>query len=298
MDTKGDIAAGRAAATVRELIAKNAALLLVSALGWAFLSGPTLRRLALFWYEDPDFSHGFLVAPIALWILFRERRWLESRGRGSALGLAFLSGSLVVFALGDLSLVNFFQRVGSWGMLVGAFWFLFGWEPLRRHPFPWFFLLFAIPPPFEILSPIRLGLKRFATQLAADVTALAGVPAIPDGNVLVAAGSRLEVADACSGIRSLFAMLATAVLFAHLFRTGVPLGTLLAASAVPIVVLWNSLRVVAIALALAWFDVDLAHGAAHEAIGLAVFALGVASLYILWSFYAWLVRWRPRPEAP
>ncbi|MGQ9591747.1 MAG: exosortase/archaeosortase family protein, partial [Planctomycetota bacterium] len=247
---------------------------------------------------DPDFSHGFLVPPIALWLLFREGRWLEAEGRGSALGLAFLSASLVLFALGDLSLVNFFQRAGSWGMLVGAFWFLFGWEPLRRHPFPWFFLLFAIPPPFEILSPIRLGLKRLATQLAADITSLAGVPAIPDGNVLVAAGTRLEVADACSGVRSLFAMLATAVLFAHLFRTGLPLGTLLAASAVPVVVLWNSLRVVSIALALAWFEVDLAHGAAHEAIGFAVFGLGVASLYLLWTFYAWLVRRRPRPEAP
>jgi exosortase len=248
-----------------------------------------IRGLVTFWAEDPDFSHGFLIVPISVVILYQRRAdWLDLPAQKSYLGGLLLVGSMALFVIGHLSLINTFQRVGAWGAVVGGVWLLFGWKSLRQQAFALFFLLFAIPPPFQILSPLRLALKDFATRLTWDFVGLLGVEVTPMGNTLLLGDHKLEVADACSGIRSLMAIVATAVLMAYLFRTGVLKGALVTLTAVPVVILVNVLRVAIIVLVLAWFEIDLSEGWVHDFLGIMVFVVAIGSLYVILRFYDWL----------
>jgi exosortase len=272
----------------------QAVSLCLCAAAFLFLFWPTLASLVAFWVEDPDFSHGFLIPVVSGAILFTNRESLAGMKAERALtGLAVFLISLFLFFIGYLSLTNIFQRLGVWGALAGAVWFLFGTASVRAVSFPLLFLLAAIPPPFVILTPIRLALKGIATRLSADTLSILGQSAVPEGNVLALGEHRLEVADACSGIRSLMAIVSTAVLFAYLFKTGLVKGILLTLIAIPITVVINVLRVVVIAFALGKFDVDLTSGAAHELIGLAVFSLSLVLIYFCWRFCEWFSGWKP-----
>ncbi len=284
--------------TVARRIRNDALLYTAAAIGGVLLFWPTLTKLFNHWMNEPDFSHGFVIVGVSGAILVANRRELGSMtGRRSLAGLAFLVASLLLYFLGYRTMTNVFERLGLWGALVGSVWFLFGTKFLFARPFPYFYLLFCIPPPFVVLSPLRLALKTFATQLSSDVLVLMGIPAIAEGNVLALSDCRLEVADACSGIRSLMAITATAVLMAYLFRAGILKGAILTVIAIPVTILVNVLRLVVVASALTEFQVDLTTGWPHELVGFAVFGVSLVFLYAGYRFLDWWFRWRPVTEA-
>ena len=259
---------------------------------------PTLLGLVGSWRDDPDFSHGFLIPAIAAFL------WVKGTGdarqlavRPSSWGLVPFVGSILLFFAGRLSHTNAVERLAAWGALAGAAWALLGATVLRAKAFPLCFLLLAIPPPQLLLGPLRLGLKTLATRIAADVLAATGHVAVPEGNVLVLEGHRFEVADACSGVRSLMAIVATAVLLAFVFRSGWWKGAVLTLIAVPVTVLINVVRIVFVAWALVVPGLDVTSGLPHEALGAAVFVLGLGLLLATRRFLDWLCRWRPEERA-
>jgi len=279
--------------TVADWLRRGALPLALAGTAYLVLSWPALVELASFYGEDPDFSHGFLVPLISAAILWSNRSTLGALpARPSAAGLASVVFFLGVFFVGHLTRTNIIQRVALWGVLTSGCWAACGPALLKAKPFPFLFLALAIPPHHALLSSIRLGLKSYATMISADVLALLGVVATPQGNVLVVDQHRLEVADACSGIRSLMAIIATAFLFAYLFRTGALRGTLLVMTAIPVTILVNVLRIVIVAVALVRVDIDLTAGLSHQTLGLIVFCVSVAALWGSWTFYQWLFRWR------
>src|SRR5690606_25440160 len=154
------------------------------------------------------------------------------------------------------------------------------------------YLLFAVPPPQKVLHPLKLELKELATRASADLLSLGGYAARPEGNVL-SVGSRLfEVADACSGIRSLVAILATATLFAWAARSGWWKGLALVACAVPITVAVNIGRILILVVAWSSWGIDLTTGFLHELLGYAVFASSLVLLWAAWRGIEWLSRWQ------
>ena len=281
--------------TVGQVLQRDRVAILLAAAGWLAFSWPTLRGLFASCLEDPDFSHGLLIPLVSAAILFANRRELARQpARRSLRGLWLFMASIALTLLGALSHTNLVERVGIWGTLVGAVAFLFGRSLLRAKAFPFLFLLLCIPPPFILVAPLRLSLKGLATRMSADLLASLGYAAMPEGNVLAIGTERLEVADACSGIRSLMAVVSTAILFSYLFRAGFLKGALLTACAVPVTVVVNVLRIVIIGVALVSFEVDLTHGTEHETVGFAVFGLSLVLLYGSWLFIDWMFRWKPR----
>jgi exosortase len=269
----------------------NAGALSLALVGFVLLFRNTLAGLLGAWTEDPDFSYGFLVVPISALILFADRKRLATfPARRSWVGLVVLVASLIAFFAGAHTVTDWLERMGLLGSLVGGIWFLLGFPAIRANPFPYFFLIFAIPPPGILLGPSRMALRKFATQLSSEFLLRLGLVAIPEGNTLSLGEHRLEVADACSGIRSLIAILAVAALFAYLFRTGFWKGFLLTAVAVPVTIFNNVLRIVVVAVALDRFHLDLTEGTPHELLSLATFSLSVGCLYISSIFLNWLFR--------
>ncbi len=282
---------GDRSVTVADYLRSHAALVAATSVGFICLFWPVLTWLVGQWSVDPEFSHGFLIPVIAGVVLWANRQRLGRVPAGrSLLGLALVVASVGVYFAGAYGSLNFPQRAGLYGAFIGSVGFVLGWGVIRAAPFPFLYLLFCLPPPAVLLRPLRLELKSMATRTSAETLLALDVPAMPRANVIDIGSRSLEVADACSGIRSLVAITALAVLIAYLLDTGVLQGALLMLTAVPITIAINTLRIVIVGTTLWWFDYDLTEGVVHEALGLGVFLVSLALLWGAARFYAWLFR--------
>ena len=286
--------------TVHSVLLRTRYLWAAAGAGYLLLFWPTLTTFAYDCWETPDYSHCLAIPAICLGIVLANRRELGAvESRRSLIGFAVLVVALLVFFAGyGAGRTNVIERIGLWVSLVAGVWFVFGSKLIVAKPFPFFYLLLAIPPPFVIFDSLRLELQRIATRISGDVLRLSGFDVIVRGNVLQVESELLEVADACSGIRSLFAIVATSVLFAYLFRTGIYKGALIVVTSIPITVAINVLRILIVSVALASFDVDLTEGLIHDGLGLGVFAISLGLLYLSWLLYDWLFPARQRTTAP
>lgn len=245
---------------------------------WALSTG-ILRDLARQWWDDPNYSHGFLVPLFSGWIAWRERATVEALSpRGSALGLVVLLGGIWVLLLGDLAAENFLMRSSLIIILAGLVLFLLGRETFRRFRFPLAFLFFMVPVPAILLYAVTFPLQRFAAEQAAWVLDLLGVPVLLDGNVIQLSQLSLGVTEACSGIRSLISLVAGAVVWAYMVLPRGWLSVAFVACAVPITIVANVGRVVTTGLIATWLGADYAAGSFHELAGWVVYMFALACL--------------------
>lgn len=279
---------GPSESLVRDVLRTHAIAIAACTAGALLLFWPTIVELVSFWENDPDFSHGFLIPIISVAILWANRKAIgEARASSSSTGWIVILASLCVFFIGRAQPWNVAQRLGMWGFLIGALAFGFGWRAVRVKTFPFAFLLLCIPPPFFLLNAIRLALKDFATRIAASLIMYLGMPAATEGNVIIVQEHRFEVADACTGIRSLMAVTTTAILMAYVFRTGMVKGAVLLAASIPITVAANIVRIIIVAIALVKFDIDLTEGTRHEMVGVFTFCLSLILIWFTWLYLQW-----------
>jgi len=286
------------AGTVAEYLRRSipGLTLLAGAMGVLFY--PALKDWAQFCLQEDDFSHCLIIPLISGFLLFSRRREIAQYPvHGSSLGLAAAILSICIFVGGYLFTRNIAQRAGIIGALISIPVFLLGLDVFRRHKFAFLYLFLALPVPFTIHGELRRALQKFATLLSAGLLHSMGVPVINEENILVVDGFRLGVEDACSGIRSLMAIVSTAVLFCFLFRTGLLGGSVLVAISVPVTILVNIIRIVATAYVLSRWDIDLTTGAVHDWTGILLFGLSLALLYANWVFVKWLLKLPPAMKA-
>lgn len=245
----------------------------------AALYWPILVGLATQWWDDPNYSHGFLVPLFSGFLVWRERARLTALvPRGSLPGLAVLIGGLGILILGNIGAENFLMRASLIIVLSGLILFHLGTRVFRILFFPLAFLFFMVPLPAVVFYAVTFPLQRLAAENAAWTLDLLGVPVLLDGNVIHLSQISLGVTEACSGIRSLISLLAGAVAWAYLM---LPLGLIAAGfvlSAIPITIFANAARVVATGLIGQWLGVEYASGFFHEFAGLAVYTFALACL--------------------
>jgi len=182
--------------------------------GWLY-SG-VLPGLVRQWANDEDYSHGFFVLPLAAYFVWERRHQLQQAApRPSAFGLALLVGSLLCFVAGQFGSELFLSRVSLIGVLAGLVLFLAGWQHLRLLAFPLAFLLLMVPIPEILFNRIAFPLQILASQVGEVVMSAGGVPVMREGNVLILPNRTLEVAEACSGIRSLMSLVLLAIVLGY-----------------------------------------------------------------------------------
>jgi exosortase len=153
--------------------------------------------------------------------------------------------------------------------------FLFGWERFRVMTFPLAFLLLMIPLPAIVLNQIAFPLQLVASQVGEFGLNLLRIPVLREGNVLVLPTTSLEVAEACSGIRSLVSLLSLAIVLGYFADPRGWVRTTIACSTIPVAILANGVRVTSTGVAVQWFGPAAAQGLAHEIAGWLVFAVAV-----------------------
>jgi exosortase len=243
---------------------------------------PTLIHLVGQWWTDPNFSHGFFVPLFSAFVVWQERsRLTRLSPQPSWWGLLFLGFGLCVLIVGQLGAELFFSRLSLLIVLAGLIVLFLGWTFFRVLLFPWAFLLLMIPIPAIIFNQIAFPLQLLASKVASTTLPWMGVPVLREGNVIILPAMALEVADACSGIRSLMSLTTLAVIYGYLMERKIGPRVLLALASIPIAVIANSLRVVGTGLLVQYWDPDRAQGFFHEFQGWLMFVASLAMLYLL-----------------
>lgn len=255
----------------------------------------TLTSLARQWASDDDFSHGFFVIPLAAYFLWERRSALRQAPiKPSIAGAVVFAGSLLIYIAGRFGAELFLTRVSLIGVLVGTVLFLWGWRHLRIAAFPIAFLLLMIPLPAIVFNQITFPLQGIAARAGEAVIAVAGVPVLREGNILHVPGRALEVAEACSGIRSLMSLLMLAIVLGYFTerRTGARIA--IALSAVPIAIIANAGRVAGTGLTAYWVGPAAAEGFFHTFSGWLVFVVALAGLLAVQRLFQLLRAGRAR----
>ena len=251
-----------------------------SLLLWLYWS--TITRLVGQWFHDPNFSHGFFVPLFVGFVVWQRRHHLaQFRTQPSWFGLALIALALALLVVGQLGAENFLARFSILLQLAGIVILFLGWNFFRALLFPWACLLLMIPLPTLVLSQITFPLQLLASRLSADALELLGVPVALEGNILRLAAMPLEVAEACSGIRSLISLLTLAVIYGYLMETRVWVRWLLALASVPIAIAANSVRIIGTGLLVQYWDADKAEGYFHASWGVIIFVVSLLMLYAL-----------------
>lgn len=260
-----------------------------------WLYGSILARLFAQWVNDPNFSHGFFVPVFALFVLWQDREKLkniESAPSWSGLPLVILG--LLMLMLGVLGAELFFSRVSLLILLAGLILLFRGGPFFLAVLFPWAFLILMIPIPSLIFQQVTFPLQLLASKLASVLLPMAGVPVLREGNVIVLPSMRLEVAEACSGIRSLLSLVTLSVIYGYLMENRNWVRVILACSAVPIAVAANSFRIFGTGLLVQYWDPEKGEGFFHTFSGWLIF---VVSLIMLFSLHRLIAKiWKSTPE--
>ncbi len=211
-------------------------------------------------------SHGWLIPPIALFLIWKARR---AQGAGQTeiasheanttgdyrpLFLGGFMALLTVHIFAGLADVSSIAGLALVGLIVSFAGLLEGWRGLRPILFPLGFLVFMVPPPEFIISGINFKLKLFAADIACHWLNLTGMGAIREGSFMLFSDQKLAIGDVCSGLRSLLALMALGCLFAYGVRDkGWKHVTAILSATVPAAVIGNGLRIGMVCYLVEWF---------------------------------------------
>jgi exosortase len=252
--------------------------LLMASAGWLYFD--VAVRLVAAWSTDGNYSHGFLILPLALYFAYERRDRLRAAPRRptTVAGLLVVAASLVLLCAGTLGSEFFLTRLSMIGTLAGGVLYLMGPAHLRILAFPLAFLLLMIPIPAIIFNQIAFPLQLIASRFGEFVVSLAGVPVLREGNVIVLASSTLEVAEACSGIRSLVSLLSLGIVFGYFTDSRTAVRVQLALVTIPIAIVANGLRVAGTGIAAHHFGSAAAEGFFHTFSGWLLFVTALMML--------------------
>ena len=245
----------------------------------ALLYAPVLRDLALQWWQDPDYGHGFVVPLIAGYAVWRNReRYLALQPRPANSGMVILLGSVALLVAGTLAAEQFTARLSLLTLIAGILVFLAGWKALRAAAFPLGYLVCMIPLPGIVFNQITFSLQLVASSLAERVLRLLGLPVLREGNLLIVPNYRVEIVQACSGIRSLLSLIAVAAAFLYFVRRPWWARAIFAACLVPVAVGSNAVRIAGTTVLGYLFGQEWADGFFHLFSGWLIFVTALILL--------------------
>ena len=255
---------------------------LVGALLLAAIYVPTSAEMARAWWTHPYAGHGMFVPAFSAFVAWMDRRRLRAAcSRGSWAGLPVILLGLGVLALGRWAGSVALEGVSLVVTVAGLVLWSFGARCLKAAAFPVGFLLLMVPLPRPVVDAVTLDLQLFAVGFAGAALDLLDVPFYLDGVLIRLPGITLAVAEVCNGLRFLLALLVVTIAFAQVSQRTLPRKFIVGASAIPIAILANAVRVAAVVLAVQYLGPQAASGFIHNSIAKGVWALTLIPLGVL-----------------
>jgi exosortase len=241
-----------------------------------------LSKLVKAWLEIPDYSHGILVPVFACYLIWVKRhRLLKTKVEPNWGGVMVVALALVLLVLGEFGAELFLSRVSLIVLCAGLVLGFGGWQTLKELRFVLLVLFLAVPIPTIIFNQIALPLESLASKLASVLLHSFGVPALRLGNLIVLPDMRLEVAEACSGIRSLVSLFTLAVFYGYFFECTFIRRSALVLASIPIAIAANAIRIFGTGMCVQYWDAEKALGFFHQFSGWVMFLVSLGCLSIV-----------------
>lgn len=247
----------------------------------------SLMEMAATWANVEEYSHGFFIPVITGYLLWMRRGELVlAQGfKASLPGLAIIGLGLILFILGGLATIKTMEQYAFLIVLTGLFACAFGTRGLRIGAIPLLFLIFMVPFPAFILNNLSSKLQLISSWLGVEFIRACDIMVYLEGNVIDLGNYKLQVVDACSGLRYLFPLASLAFLCAYLFKGPLWQKLLIFLSSMPLTIFMNSFRIGVIGVLVDNWGTEMAEGFLHDFEGWAVFLLCMALLFIeMWIF--------------
>ncbi|MBI5267706.1 MAG: exosortase/archaeosortase family protein [candidate division Zixibacteria bacterium] len=243
---------------------------------------PALYGLVVDWAQDSNYSHGFLIPLVTGWLLWQKRATLKAAPLTTdGFGLAIVTVAGLMFVLGNAGAEYFTMRLSFVAALFGLTLYLFGRTVVKLVWFELAFLCFMIPIPYVVYYALTFPMQLLASKITAGILSGVGMAVYRQGNILhLPGGSSLEVAEACSGMRSLVSLLALGALYAQLTQNRFSAKVILFLSTVPIAVVANVFRVFVTALLVTTVSPEATSEPMHTIMGMSVFVVSFVLLFI------------------
>ena len=262
------------------LLRKNSAFLFLTfAAALSFIFRDTLSAMVGSWQRD-EYSHGYLIPLLSLVLFLNKMEGTKLPPRAAWFGVAFvIAGVAAQFIFlfagvkGLLPQIYLLSLIG----LIGLFW---GKDFLRASAGPLALLFFCAPLPQLLYYIFSFDMQMLSSSLGSKILTLLNVPVFQEGNIIDLGGYKLQVIEACSGLRYLFPLLGLSFLLAYIYKTATWKRVLVFVSAVPISIFMNGLRVAIIGITVDQWGTAMAEGVLHEFEGWIVFA-GCTALLLL-----------------
>lgn len=233
------------------------------------------------WMNDPNYSHGILVPLISAYFIWQKKDELQTLPiKPVNTGLLVILFAVAVLVAGVAAQEYYTKRSSMIFLLAGVVLFLLGWQWLKKLLLPIGFLFFMIPLPYIIYDSIAFPLKLFVAKFSVIALKLMNVIVLREGNIIMFPHTTLEVADACSGLRSLMSLLCLGVALSVLSQKKKTAMILLVILTVPIAVLTNMIRVIGTGFLAQYYGAAAAEGFFHEFAGMGVFLLAMVLLFV------------------
>jgi len=255
-----------------------------TALAFGLLFAQPFVTLLRDWWYDPEAGHGLLLAPVAIWLAWKSRRDVALEPARAA-AVVVLAGSVTLRLASGLAAELFTMRLSMLGALVGLVLFFGGWRRVMAWWLPIALLALSIPLPEVLLNSIAFPLQLQASRMGAALLDARHVSVVLRGNIIQLPGHQLFVTEACSGLRSLTALLSLGVLAGGLWLR-LPLSRIvLIALAIPLAVFLNGIRVFLTGFLVYFVSPDIGEGFMHLTQGWLMFVVA----FVILGLIAWLV---------
>ena len=256
--------------------------ILILASAFVLVYSHAIATLIEDWYINPNFSHGFLIPFVAVYMAWHKKDALSAiEKKPSSSGIGVIIFGMLCFLAGTIGSELFVMRSSMIITIAGMVIYLFGVKTFKAVFVPIIYLILMIPLPAIIWNKIAFPLQLFAAHLSSEMIQFIGIPVLREGNILHLANTSLQVVDACSGIRSLTSLLALSGLFAFIASMGVIKKWILFFSAVPIAIVVNIVRLTITAVMATYIGPKAAQGFLHELSGILVFFIAIALVYLV-----------------
>jgi len=261
------------------------------ATGLAF--SDSLSTMVRSWSSD-EYSHGYFIPLITLFILWQGRNSIAANGLyGAWAGVALVVVALLIGVMGTLGTIYIVVQYAFLLTVVGLALAFIGWRGMKAAWIPLLYLGFMIPLPQFLYQRLSSELQLISSELGVAIIRLFGISVFLDGNIIDLGSYKLQVVEACSGLRYLFPLLSFGFLVAFLYRGALWQRAVILLSTIPITIFMNSLRIGLIGVMVDRYGIAMADGFLHFFEGWVIFMTCVAFLFAeVWLF----TRFRRRGE--
>ncbi|MDX1765035.1 MAG: exosortase/archaeosortase family protein [bacterium] len=244
------------------------------------LYAPQFPSLWATWKADPNYGHGMLVPLLAAFLVFLKRREISRiEPDPSSLGLLVVLLGVIQYLVGVVANELFTTRSSLIVVILGMLLTLWGKRGARTLLLPVLYLIFMIPLPYIVYNAVAFPMKLFATQWSVFFLDLLRISAYREGNIIHLPNTTLEVANACSGLRSLMSLITFGVVFAYVAQKTKLTRAILIAAILPIAIVANIIRIIVTALLAHYKGPETADGFLHDASGAIVYTVATLMVF-------------------